>query len=218
MLMKIKSFMWMSVCFLTAVAPGSAQENPLTGEALVEALRGGGFNIYFRHAATDWSKDDHIQAPGDWTSCDSTRMRQLSGAGRATAKRIGRAIRRLSIPIGPVFSSEYCRTKETAEQMDLGPVSPTLEIMNMRAADFVGGRDAVTDRARQKLSIPPPPGANALFVGHGNLMRAVSGAYTGEAGAVIFDPQGDGKFRLAAELTPDDWKQLADQFADSEKQ
>ena len=204
------------ICLPAAAVPGSDQEDPLTGQALVDALLGGGFNIYFRHAATDWSQDDHVQAPGDWTSCDSTRMRQLSDAGRAAAKRIGRAIRRLSIPIGPVFSSEYCRAKETAEQMDLGPVSPTLDIMNMRAADFVGGREAVTDRARQKLSTPPPAGTNALFVAHGNLMRAVFGAYTGEGGAVIFDPLGDGEFRLAAELTPDDWDRLADTFADTE--
>lgn len=208
---------WLCACFLAAAIPGSAQEDRLTGRALVDALRGGGYNIYFRHAATDWSQDDHIEAPGDWTSCDSTRMRQLSDAGRATAKRIGRALRRLSIPIGPIFSSEYCRTRETARHMGLGPVKPTLDIMNMRAAEFVGGRDAVTERARHKLSQQPPEGTNALFVAHGNLMRAVSGAYTGEAGAVIFDPQGDGEFRLAAELTPDDWEQLADRFSDTEK-
>ena len=32
----------------------------LDGQALVAALREGGFNIYFRHAATDWSQNASI--------------------------------------------------------------------------------------------------------------------------------------------------------------
>jgi len=65
-----------------------------------------------------------------------------------------------------------------------------------------GGREAVTKRARQTLSIPPPTGTNGLFVAHGNRMRAVFGAYTDEAGAVVFDPRGGGEFELVAFLKP----------------
>ncbi len=215
--MKIFRIFVLCVGLITAAASATAQETDfLSGRALVEALRRGGYNIYFRHAATDWSQNDQVDAPGDWTHCSPRRMRQLSEEGKATARRIGESIRRLAVPVGPVFSSEYCRTRETAEQMALGPVETTLEIMNMRAADFVGGREAVTERARQKLSIPPPKGTNALFVAHGNLMRAVSGAYTDEAGAVIFDPSGGGEFDLVAELTPTDWQRLADAFAEDQ--
>ena len=144
-------------------------------------------------------------------------MRQLSAEGRATAKEIGEAIRDLRIPVGRVLTSEYCRTRETAECMDFGPVTPTLAIMNMRAAEFVGGRDAVIDRARRVLATLPRKGTNTVIVAHGNLIRAVSGAYAGEAGAAIFLPQGNGEFQLVAQLAPEDWDVLARQFANAEE-
>ncbi|RPJ40475.1 MAG: hypothetical protein EHM21_14605, partial [Chloroflexi bacterium] len=42
---------------VTATAP-TPPPGPLNGTALVEALRGGGYVIYFRHAATDPTPDD----------------------------------------------------------------------------------------------------------------------------------------------------------------
>lgn len=188
-----------------------AQES-LSGKPLIEALREGGYNIYFRHAATDWSLEDKVSAKGDWRSCRPDRMRQLSDEGRRTARRIGEAIRRLAIPIHRVVSSEYCRTRQTAQQMNLAPVEPTLDIMNLRAAEWVGGREAATDRAASELSTPPPDGSNTLYVAHGNLMRSVTGAYTGEAGAVILEPRGDGDLRVVATVMPDDWERLAQRF------
>jgi hypothetical protein len=87
--------------------------------------------------------------------------------------------------------------------------------MNMRAAEYVGGRQAVIRRARRVLSEPPPPGANVIIVGHGNLMRAATGAYTGEGGSGIYAPRAEsGKgFELVARLSPDDWTRLKARFA-----
>lgn len=206
----------MVIClFAPAAAPARAQD-PMNGKALVEALRQGGYNIYFRHGATDWSQHDTITAKGDWTSCDPKQMRQLSAQGREIAKRIGEAIRRLGIPVGRVFSSEYCRTRETAQHLDLGPVSPTLAVMNMLAAEFVGGREAVIARARHALATPPMTGKNDVFVAHGNLMQAALGAYTGEAGAAVIVPHGNGAFRLIAQVSPEDWERLAERFANAD--
>jgi len=211
--MKTIGYCALLLCFMAAMGHPSHAQNPLSDRALIETLRQGGYNIYFRHAATDWSQDDHVSAVGDWTSCDPGRMRQLSPAGRKTARRIGSAIKRLQIPIGRIFASEYCRARETAQHLDLGVVSSTRDIMNMRAAHLLGGREAVVNRAGQALSTPPRAGTNSVFVAHGNLMRAVSGAYTGEAGAVIFIPKGNGEFKLLAQLEPEDWERLAQKFA-----
>ena len=70
--------------FALSSKPAAAAEAAptLTDETLVLALRGGGYNLYFRHVATDWSQHDDVREAGDWLSCDSSRMRQLSGAGR----------------------------------------------------------------------------------------------------------------------------------------
>jgi broad specificity phosphatase PhoE len=142
-------------------------------------------------------------------------MRQLSAEGRAVARRIGEAIRALGVPVAKVLSSEYCRAWETARLLELGPVTRTRDIMNMRVVDHVGGRDAVIDRARRLLAQPAPAGANVVVVGHGNLMRAATGAYVGEAGSGVFAPRaGSGSgVELVAELAPDDWARLAELVA-----
>ncbi len=198
---------------LLALTPGAVLAAGPSQSELVEKLRGGGYTIYFRHAATDWSQPDRVGKAGDWRSCDDTRMRQLSDAGRATAKRVGEAMQALKIPVGEVLSSEYCRAVETAELLDVGPVTTTPDIMNLRAAEYVGGRDAAVGAYRAIIAKPPPEGANRVIAAHGNLSRAATGAYPGEGGAVIImaDPAAEHGFRVIGQLDPDDWARLAGQ-------
>jgi len=213
-----KTWQYVVTCLVLSVLIGLGGRAPaqnLSDGALVEALRDGGYNVYFRHAATDWSQTDRIEATGDWTSCDPDQMRQLSDVGRVTARRIGDALRTLKIPIGKVLSSEYCRAFETARLLDLGSVETTPDIMNMRAAEYVGGREAVTRRAQRVLSEPPPAGTNVIVVGHGNLMRAATGAYAGEGGSAVYraKPGPEGGVEMVARLSPEDWTNLASRFA-----
>ncbi|MEX2162648.1 MAG: histidine phosphatase family protein [Sulfuricaulis sp.] len=181
-------------------------------EALVHGLRAGGYNLYFRHAATDWQTDDHVTAAGDWVSCDSKKMRQLTPAGREAARAVGEAMRALGIPVRHVLASPYCRTVETARALALGPVETTTDIMNLRVADFFGGESAIAARTRQRLSISPQAGTNTVLVAHGNVIRAATGEYPDEAGAVIFRPEGNGKFSVLAHVSPTEWARLAATF------
>jgi phosphohistidine phosphatase SixA len=201
---------WLGALAIAVAQAGTVSSQELAGPALVEALREGGYNIYFRHAETDWSDPDRVEAAGDWTSCDPNEMRQLSDTGRITARRIGDAMRALRIPVGQVLSSEYCRAVETARLLDLGEPETTRDIMNTRAAAFVGGLEAVVRRARRVLASPPPTGTNTVIVGHGNLMRAATAAYPTEGGSGIFVPrqESDLGFEIVAQLAPDDWADL----------
>lgn len=200
---------------LALVVSGAAPSAELAGESLVRALRDGGYKIYFRHAATEWSQNDRIRQAGDWKSCNPDTMRQLSDAGRATARHIGEAIRALDIRVAKVLSSEYCRAAETARLLDVGEVETTRDIMNLRAAAYVGGREVVIRRAQRVLSEPVPPGSNVIIVGHGNLMQAATGAYVDEGGSGVYvvRPNSGIQFELVARLTAEDWTQLAASFA-----
>jgi len=199
----------LAVLFVTALPANLTGGELLRGKALLSALRAGGHVIYFRHAQTDWSQSDHVEQAGDWESCDPKRVRQLSDEGRATAGAIGAAMRKLGIPVGQVEASPYCRTMETARLLGLGEVRPSLRIMNMLAARFVGGRDALIASARAAIGTPPREGMNTVLVAHGNVVRDATGAYPGEAGAAIFRPDGKGGFTLVALLDPADWQALA---------
>lgn len=189
-----------------AMDPASAS---LAGEALVQALRQGGFTIYFRHEATNWSQSDHIQKTGDWLSCDSVRVRQLSAAGRQSASATGQAIRTLGIPVGRVLASPYCRTVETASLMNLGEVEPSNDVINMRVAEYFGGRSAVVATARALLAQAPQKSTNTVVVAHGNVAQAATPVYPGEGEGLVFAADGEGGFRFIGRLEPADWRYLA---------
>ena len=193
---------------LPFAATQAAAQSQLADAELLEALRGGGYNIYFRHVATEWSQSDRVEQRDDWLVCDPDRMRQLSNAGRADAAAIGAAMRKLEIPVGEVFASPYCRTMETARLMDVGEVQASTDVMNLRSASYFGGRAAVVATAQRLLSSPPPEGANRVIVAHGNVAREATPVYPGEGEGLVFEPSTDG-FRLVGRLTPADWKRLA---------
>lgn len=207
----IKVLSGLLICLTVLGSTSAAQRTTdLTDSELAEALRGGGHVIYFRHAATDASQPDEVDAAGSWTSCDPTRMRQLSEEGRATSRAVGEAIRALDVPIGQVLASEYCRTVETAQLMALGPVETTRDIINMNVANYVGGRAHLINTTRRRLATPPQPGTNTLLVSHGLVLEAAADVYLSEGEAAIFEPLGNEGFRFVARVSPENWGSLAE--------
>lgn len=178
--------------------------------ALLKTLRDGGLVIYFRHAQTDWGRHDQVRSEGDWSSCDPGRMRQLSDTGRRTARSVGAAMRQLEVPVHGLFASEYCRCVETARLLDLAPVQTTRDILNARAAQYLGGRDALERTVRERLSTPPPAGTNTVLVAHGNVWMLVGDRRPPEAGAVVVRPLGQGRFEVLGTLSPRQWLDLAE--------
>jgi hypothetical protein len=89
-------------------ALASAQGTPLQGDALVQALRGGGYVILMRHAATEAKLDADTV---DLADCST--QRNLSPEGRDAARAIGGRVSALGIPIGGVQASPYCRAMES---------------------------------------------------------------------------------------------------------
>jgi broad specificity phosphatase PhoE len=188
--------------------PVSVSAEDFSHRELVQLLRQGGYNIYFRHEATDWGQYDTVRQEKDWLSCDGSKMRQLSDAGRQRAKRSGEAMRQIGVPVSEVLASPYCRTMETARQFGLGEVVATTEVMNLRAAEFFGGREAIIAKARRLLASQPSPGSNRIVVAHGNVAQAATPVYPGEGEGVVFRPDGSGGFIVVDRIPPDRWLQL----------
>lgn len=193
--------LFLGLLLVLAVAGGGvARAQGVSAADLVSKLQSGGYNIYVRHAATDWSQNDKINGRADLTSCDGKQVRQLSPKGRDDARRTGAALKSLGIAFTGVYSSPYCRSAETARLMSGKEPELTDDLMNLRSASYAGGRDAVVARTRKRLSQPPGDGSNTLYAAHGNLGKAATGEYLKEGELLVVMPKGQAGFEIEGRL------------------
>jgi broad specificity phosphatase PhoE len=73
-------------------------------------LREGGLVVLVRHASTEAGLGD----PPGYRLDDCRTQRNLSEAGRAEARRLGERFREERVRVGKVFTSPWCRCRETA--------------------------------------------------------------------------------------------------------
>ena len=180
----------------------AADADTLAGRPLLQALKAGGLIIYFRHASTDFGQNDDQMTGYE----DCARQRNLTDPGRAEARAIGAAIKRLELPVGDVLASPFCRTMETA-RLIFGRAVASPAARGGPASGVDAERYA---ELRKLLSSPPSTGTDLVIVSHGNPFRAVSQApYLAEGEAAVIRPLGLEGFRIVARIPKDGWDSLA---------
>src|SRR6187399_1654104 len=114
---------WLGLLAAAFVTPTTAQVDPGNMES-IKALRGGGHVIVFRHGAThnDQADTDPLNI------ANVAKQRQLNDQGRALAREIGEAMRKLKVPVGQVLTSQFNRAVETGTLLGFGTVSSTADI------------------------------------------------------------------------------------------
>lgn len=84
-----------------------------------DALREGRALLLLRHASAPGFGD-----PPGFRLGDCTTQRNLSEQGREESRRWGELLRRQGIERPRLFSSRWCRARDTAKEMGLGAVAP----------------------------------------------------------------------------------------------
>lgn len=100
---RLRRLWLLAACFAALTSPVHAND------AAWSAM-GDGAIVLFRHAMAPGGGD-----PPGFKLEDCRTQRNLDEAGRAQARRIGQAFRERGIEVGAVRSSQWCRTRETAE-------------------------------------------------------------------------------------------------------
>lgn len=178
----------------------------LSGPPLLAALKAGGLVIYFRHASTDFGQNDEQMTGYE----DCARQRNLTDRGRDEARAIGAAIKRLSLPIGEMLASPFCRTMETA-RLIFGHATATPAARGGPASGVAADHYA---ELKKLLSSPPPAGTDLAIVSHGNPFRALTGdgylaeGYLAEGEAAVIRPLGAAGFYVVARIPKDGWAAL----------
>jgi phosphohistidine phosphatase SixA len=193
-----------SAATLLLVTP-AAHAQILSGEQLVKALRQGGHVIVMRHASSPRDAPDQQTANAD----NVNRERQLDEAGRASATAMGKALGRLKIPIGEVFTSPTYRALETVRLLQL-PAPQTIAELGDGGKSMQGVTEAQSAWLRKKVS-QLPTGTNTLIVTHApNMTRAfpqwTSGLADGEA--LIFGSDGKGGATLLGRIKIEEWPRI----------
>ena len=101
----MKFIKFLLIIFITINSPIKADSK----QNLINELKQGGKLIFIRHAYAPGGGD-----PDNFEINDCKTQRNLSDTGREQANKIGYFFRSNNIPIDKVFSSEWCRCKETA--------------------------------------------------------------------------------------------------------
>jgi phosphohistidine phosphatase SixA len=189
------------ILVMASVAPAQT----LSGDALVKALRQGGYVLVMRHASSPREVPDKKVANPDNVNLE----RQLDEAGRASAAAMGKALRDLKIPIGEVLTSPTYRALETVRLAQLLNPKPSAEL-----GDGGQSMQGVTETQAEwlkKAITQVPKGTNTIYITHmPNIARAFPNLATGvsDGESLVFRPDGKGGAPLVGRIKIEEWPRL----------
>jgi phosphohistidine phosphatase SixA len=175
------------------LASGAA--NAADESAAWNALRADGNVALIRHASAPGPAGD----PADYRLDDCATQRNLSEQGRTEARTLGERFRTQRVKVGKIVSSEWCRCRQTAELMNIGPVEVAPTFNNAFVLNVM--RDALNAGARATIGAWRGPGT-MVVVTHGQNIMAMLGIHPREGEVIVVapDPASENKMRLIGRI------------------
>ncbi len=188
----IKMITLFIITFLTLGLSADQSVAKSDTDELWARLAQGGVSVLIRHALAPGVGD-----PPEFKLGDCSTQRNLSDTGRQQARRIGMAFRQHGIAIDQVYTSEWCRCRETAELLGLGPVTP-LPMLN----SFFQARErekTQTESLSQFLQTTAFAHVIVLVTHQVNI-NALTGVYISSGEAVVVEACKDGALSVLGTL------------------
>ena len=152
-----------------------ARAEPL-GEAIAKI---DGDVLFLRHALAPGFGD-----PSDFNVDDCATQRNLNDVGRAQARAIGAYMKANRIAPDVILSSRWCRCRDTAQEMDIGPFM-THDGLNSFFDGHVD-RDVTLAALRQRMT-EIETGSLVLMVTHQVVITAITGIAPQSGGMVVYN-------------------------------
>ena len=148
-----------------------------------------------RHEASSGGAGD----PPGFRLEDCATQRNLTDKGRANAVAAGERIRAQKVPVGKVLSSQWCRCRDTAALLALGPVETAATFNN--AYNLRDRRGELTKGARAVIAAWKGPGV-LVVVTHGANILPLTGFQPAEGEMVVVEPDmaADGRLRVIGRI------------------
>jgi phosphohistidine phosphatase SixA len=178
-----------SVLALTLI-PQNASAKSL---AIWDSLQGTnpkGYVLLMRHTLAPGVAD-----PANFRVGDCSTQRNLNDQGRQDARDIGQWIKRREVRILRVESSRWCRAKETAKLLGLGPVR-----LNKNLDSLFQDEDALNDpqtaNIRKRIVSHRNSSGLLIFVGHFVNISAVVGVSVDSGEGVLVRANAQGQIKV----------------------
>jgi broad specificity phosphatase PhoE len=162
---------------------------------LWQRLRRGGHVLVMRHASTGAGLGD----PPGFRLDDCATQRNLSDDGRAEARRVAERIAREKVPVARVYTSPWCRCRETAmlafgKAEDWTPLSSFFDFPD-RDAEY-------TERVKKRIGgySSRNPGGNVVMVTHNVNIAALTQLSVAPGEIVVVRPDGCCGLRVVGRL------------------
>ena len=164
---------------------------------LEQRLRAGGMVLLMRHASTEGGGGD----PPGYKLDDCATQRNLSEAGRREAAHAGERLRAIGAPIDRVYTSPWCRCRETAriafgQAEDWEPLGSFFDRPDLEAE--------AAEHVKKRIlgyTITKPHG-NVVMVTHNVNIAALTKLSVAPAEIVVVQPDGCCGLRVAGRLAP----------------
>lgn len=152
-------------------------------------LTGTGRVLIVRHAMAPGTGD-----PGNFKIDDCSTQRNLDARGKKQAQTMGEWLRSQGVEQARVYSSQWCRCKDTAELMKLGPVTelPALNSFYQRWDE----KDSNISALRRFLSEQNADETLIVLVTHQVTITALTGVYPASGTGVLLFLDGKGHFDI----------------------
>ena len=141
-----------------------------------------GYVLFIRHALAPGTGD-----PANFDVNDCQTQRNLSPAGRAQARKIGKRLRVANLKIAAILTSQWCRCADTAEEMRLGPVTAEPGL-NSFYQDIVPKQETLA-QLRKKLAEIDAQNGVTVMVTHFVTISAITAIGVSSGGMVSYNPQ-----------------------------
>ncbi len=180
------------LAFLALGAAGTSRAD----ETVWSALRAGGVYVLMRHERAPGTGD-----PARFKLGDCTTQRNLDGTGRAAARRTGARLKSEGVRVTRVLTSQWCRCRETARLLDVGPVRDAPYLNSFFRDRSTRGDQTAALRARVSRALPS---GVVVLVTHQVNITALTDIFPREGELIVLKPvPGAGRgFSIVGRLRP----------------
>lgn len=167
----------------------------LANDAVWDALAEGGHVVLMRHALAPGTGD-----PANFQLGDCSTQRNLNDTGREQARRTGAAFRERDIPVGKIYTSQWCRCRETAELLALGSVEDLPPLNSFFQSHQQ--REPQTKALQAFLAQLSVQTGNVVMVTHAVNISAIAARGVASGEIVVVRPNADGTITPVGTIAP----------------